>query len=227
MREPSEGVVSVQDEEFEGEVGEVNAQVGQLIGDPGGVASNDDTAESEPEPDHLARLVEITGDLAEQTRAHHVRAAAREKVIEDLHEEVQRLRAGERSLVLKPVVVDLQTLRNDLLHQARTVPGEMSARQVADLLESFALSVEQALERCGSTPVRPEPGTPFSARDHRAVKVVAAGNRDEDSTIADVVADGYHDANLDRVTAPARVTVRKWTDPEAGTTGQENGEDGV
>ncbi|MET9227619.1 nucleotide exchange factor GrpE [Lentzea sp. NPDC003310] len=183
--------------------------------------------ESAPEPDRLAELVAITGDLAEQARAHHVRAAAREKVIEDLHEEVQRLRAGERALVLKPVVVDLQTLRNDLVHQARTVPGEMSARQVADLLESFALSVEQALERCGSTPVRPEPGTPFAARDHRAVKVVAAEHRDEDSTIAEVVADGYYDANLDRVTAPARVVVRRWTEPAAGTTRQEKGEDGV
>jgi molecular chaperone GrpE (heat shock protein) len=225
VREPSEGVVSVRGEQFE-EVAGANAQVGQLIDEQGGAASNDDAGES-PAPGHLERLVELTGDLAEQTRAHHVRAAAREKVIEDLHDEVQRLRVGERSLVLKPVVVDLQTLRNDLLRQASTVPGEMSGRQVADLLESFALSVEQTLERCGSTPIRPEPGTPFSARDHRAVKVVEAASKDEDATIAEVVADGYYDANLDRVTTPARVNVRKWQDTETGTQQQEKGEDGV
>ncbi|MEV6239112.1 nucleotide exchange factor GrpE [Lentzea sp. NPDC051838] len=203
-----------------------NAQAGELIGDPGGAASNDDAAESEAEPDRLAELLALTGDLVEQTRAHHTRAAAREKVIDNLHEEVQRLRVGEQALLLRPVVVDLQTLRNDLLRQARTVPAELSARQVADLLESFALSVEQALERCGCTPVRPEPGTPFSARDHRAVKVVAAASSDEDQTIAEVVADGYFDANLDRVTTPARVHVRKWSDAEDGAR-QEKGEDGV
>ena len=121
------------------------------------------------------------------------------------------------------------------------MPGELSARQVADLLESFALSVEQALERCGCTPVRPEPGTPFSARDHRAVKVVEAASAAEDATIADVVADGYYDANLGRVTAPARVHVRKWSGaPEEaaqeqvpqeqatdGATRDEKGEEGV
>ncbi|ANZ41299.1 nucleotide exchange factor GrpE [Lentzea guizhouensis] len=200
------------------------------------MASNDDTEQSGRPDDRLAELVAITGELVEQTRAHHVRAAAREKVIDNLHEEVQRLRVGEQALLLRPLVVDLQTLRNDLLRQARTVPEQLSARQAADLLESFALSVEQTLERCGCTPVRPEPGTPFSARDHRAVKVVAAASAEEDSTIAEVVADGYHDANLGRVTSPARVHVRKWPGAAAedpperagnGATQQEKGEEGV
>lgn len=237
MHDAAEGLVSVRDDEC---AEQANAQVSEIIGQEGDAVSNGDTEQSPAEPDRLAELVSITGELVEQTRSHHVRAAAREKVIDNLHEEVQRLRVGEQALLLRPVVVDLQTLRNDLLRQARTVPGELSARQVTDLLESFALSVEQVLERCGSTPVRPDPGTPFSARDHRAVKVVEAASEDEDSTIAEVVADGYHDANLDRVTTPARVHVRKWSGPPAqdspepgqdvpaeDVTRQEKGEEGV
>lgn len=232
MQDAAEGLVSVRDEESEQQVVDANAQVGESNAESGDAASNDDAEQSESDP--LAELTSITRELVEETRAHHVRAAAREKVIDNLHEEVQRLRVGEQALLLRPIVIDLQTLRNDLLRQARTVPGELSARQVADLLESFALSVEQALERCGSTPVRPEPGTPFSARDHRAVKVVEAASAAEDATIAEVVADGYFDENLGRVTAPARVHVRKWTaapdttdnDPE-NVTRQEKGEEGV
>lgn len=190
---------------------------------PGGPAPNDDSAQSTPEDDRSDRFVDLVAELVEETKAHHARAAAREKVIDNLHDEVQRLRVGEQALLLRPVVVDLQSLRNDLLRQASTIPGELSARQVADLLESFALSVEQTLERCGSTPVRPLPGEAFSARDHRAVKVVAAESEEDDSTIAEVVADGYYDANLGRVTTPARVHVRKWTAPAT----DEKGDEGV
>jgi len=78
------------------------------------------------------------------------------------------------------------------------------------LLESFALSVELALERCGSVPIRPSVGAEFSAREHRAVKLVEAASPEEDGTIAAVMADGYLDTSTDRVTVPARVHVRCW-----------------
>ncbi|KAA5828804.1 nucleotide exchange factor GrpE [Saccharopolyspora hirsuta] len=176
-----------------------------------------------PEPDPLAELTDAVSALTEQVRQHHDRAAARERVIDKLHAEVERLRAGEQNLLLRPITTDLQNLRKDLLHQARTLPPELSREQVAALLESFALSAEQALERCGSTPIRPEVGAEFSAREHRAVKILPAAEADQHERIALVLSDGYLDTTTDRVTVPARVHVYRWS----ATTGDDPRAEGM
>lgn len=168
--------------------------------------------------DQLGELRAAVSALAEQVRAHHARAEARERVIDNLHAEVERLRAGERSQLLRPVIIDLQHLRGDLLHQARTLPAEITRRQAAELLDSFALSVELALERCGSVPVRPSVGQPFSAREHRAIGLLPAERSEQDNTVGAVFADGYRDTTTDRVTVPAKVQVLRWTPP-----GESNG----
>ncbi|GAA0524294.1 hypothetical protein GCM10011581_44720 [Saccharopolyspora subtropica] len=175
------------------------------------------TEEPEPEkaPDPVTELTEAVTALAAEVRQHHERAAARERVIDRLHAEVERLRAGEQNLLLRPITTDLQNLRNDLLHQARTLPAELTRQQVADLLESFALSAEQALERCGSTPISPQAGAEFSAREHRAVRVIPADDPAQHQRIAAVVSDGYLDTMTERVTVPARVHVYRWSEPTA------------
>jgi molecular chaperone GrpE len=165
----------------------------------------------------LGELTDAISLLSEQIQAHHARAEARERVIDRLHADVERLRAGEQGVVLRPVVTDLQNLRGDLLRQVRTLPPEISRDQVAGLLESFALSVELTLERCGSVPIRPEVGAKFSAREHRAVE---ASREEEDGTIAEVVADGYQDSRTERIVA-ARVHVRRWTAQEKNLNEQE------
>ncbi|WP_190818077.1 nucleotide exchange factor GrpE [Saccharopolyspora pogona] len=168
-------------------------------------------------PDPVAQLAEAVAALTEQVREHHERAAAREGVIDKLHAEVERLRAGEQNLVLRPITKDLQNLRKDLLHQARLLPAEIGRQQVVDLFESFALSAEQALERCGSAPIRPEIGAEFAPREHRAIKVLPADDPAQHERIAVVVSDGYLDTTTDRVTVPARVHVYRWSAETAAT----------
>lgn len=180
----------------------------------------EESAEPLPDapPGPVAQLAEAVAALTEQVREHHERAAARERVIDKLHAEVERLRAGEQNLVLRPITKDLQNLRKDLLHQARLLPAEVGRQQVVDLLESFALSAEQALERCGSAPIRPEIGAEFAPREHRAIKVLPADDPAQHERIAVVVSDGYLDTTTDRVTVPARVHVYRWSAETAPAT---------
>jgi molecular chaperone GrpE len=159
-------------------------------------------------------LTESLAELVDQVRASNARAEARERVIDWLHREVERLKAGEHGTLLRPVVTDLQHLRGDLLRQARTLPAGVDREQMVELLESFALSVELALERCGSVPIRPVVGDGFSPREHRAVKQLPAPGPEEDGAIALVVSDGYVDTGENRVTVPARVHVLRWAPPE-------------
>lgn len=227
VSEVADGVDSVPGSDS-GSDGETTPRpVGESSGDATGGPAQQEGAQQEgaqrdaagkPAPDPVAELAESVGELVEQVRAHHARAQARERVIDQLHLEVERLRVGEQGLLLRPIVTDLQRLRADLLRQATTLSPRIDQEQAAALLESFALSVELTLERCGSLPIRPVAGAEFSAREHRAVKLVAASNPEEDGTIAVVVADGYLDASTDRVTVPARVHVRRWTEPDKDKT---------
>ncbi|RSM84760.1 nucleotide exchange factor GrpE [Kibdelosporangium aridum] len=170
----------------------------------------DDAPEQGDAQDSLAELAKQVANVAEQLAASHARAQARERVIDHLHAEVERLRVGEQALLLRPVITDLQSLRRDLLRQAETLPEQIDSAQVSSLLVSFALSAEQALERCGIVPVRPAVGDAYAARQHTAVKILDAETETQHETIAEVVSEGYLDTNTDRVTVPARVAVWRW-----------------
>ena len=158
----------------------------------------------------LESLHETLVAVLEQLRASGERAAARERIIDRLHEENQRLRAGDRQLVLRPVLVDLQQLRTELLRQAADLSAISTPEQAADLLRSFAYSAELALERGGVRVLGPTAGTVFDPALHRAVRVVPAERPEDDGTIERVVGDGYVDTVQDRAITPATVHVRRW-----------------
>jgi len=153
-------------------------------------------------------LTELTSQLARE----HDRAQSREVVIDRLHAEVERLRAGEARSLLRPAVTDLRLLRDDLTAQARSVPEGMTRGEVTALLESYADSVALILERCGVVPVRPAAGeTTFSPRQQQVVGVLGTGRADLDGIVAEVISDGYTEAGTGQLVAPAKVTVYKVT----------------
>jgi molecular chaperone GrpE len=155
----------------------------------------------------VAELRSAIDGLVSQVARDHDRAQARERVIDRLHEEVQRSRAGEARELLRPAVIDLRRLRDDLLTQARSVPDTMPRSELAVLLESYADSIILILERCGVVAVRPEPRTTFDPRQQHASGVAEAPGPELNGTIASVVSDGYAEADTGRQVAPARVIV--------------------
>ena len=161
----------------------------------------------------LADLTAVVGAVQRELRSADERAASRERIIDRLHEDNQKLRTGERRLVLMPVLTDLQRLRNDLLRQAATMPAEVAGDRMVRLLESYAQSVEQTLERGGVAPIRPQPGEPFDGKKHRPSDVVEATEPAAHGRIAVVLADGYEDTDSGRVLTPATVRVYRWTEP--------------
>ena len=157
---------------------------------------------------------ELAGLRAEFARTQD-RARAREQVIDRLHEENQRLRAGERLLLLRPLLTDLQRLRHDLLRTAAGLPPTFDAVAAADMLRSYAANLELTLERGGINVVSPAVGATFDPSTQRATGTVPAGDPGQDGTVADVVLDGYHDVEAGRTVVPAAVRVHRWTaDPE-------------
>lgn len=150
--------------------------------------------------DQVARL---TGTVAEQ----HRRAGHREQVIDQQHAELERLRAGERRSLLRPMLVELARLRNDLVAQAGRLPADYDAPRASRLLLSYADTIEQSLLEGGVVAFRPAAGDPFDPRAHRRVGVAPAVAPHPAGTVAHVVRDGYLDLDLARALFPAEVVV--------------------
>jgi molecular chaperone GrpE len=169
------------------------------------------------DPDGLAvRVEQLAGAVAALHRevvADGERAAARERVIDRQYQDIERLRLGERQALLRPMLVELRRLRDDLLRQAAALPEKLPASQVVTLLESFAYSAELILSRAGVEVLRPVVGTPFDPSRQRAAGVLPAPSPELDGTVAEVLGDGYLDLAGDRVLATATVRVQRWQEP--------------
>lgn len=162
----------------------------------------------EPPGDHV--MSEIQGalrDLAGAAERYHARAEQREGVIDHLRSEVEVLRRGERRGLLRPLLTDVCRLRNDLLRQAADLPADYDAAKAAELLVSYAESIQLALESNGVVTYAPDGGEPFDPRMHRRVAGEASADPALAGRIAAVRCDGYLDIEANSPIAPAEVSV--------------------
>ncbi len=158
----------------------------------------------------LRDLTNAMQQMSTQWGREHDRAAVREKVIDRLHEENERLRAGDRHLVLRPLLTDIQRTRHEMLRESARLPEQMTGRQVAEILRSFAYSLELSLQRGGVEIIVPPPGAAVDPVRHRITAMLSTSDQVLDATIATVAMDGYFDTVSDRVTTPAEVHVHRW-----------------
>ena len=156
-------------------------------------------------PDELAgRLDTIQAQLTEFNR----RSAHRESVIDQLHEENQRLRAGMGRLILDPVVTDLIRLHDQLAREVRRLEAE---GQDPQMIGSFAEDVGQILERCGIDTFSAEPGDAFERDRHRVLAIVVCDEESRHNTVAEVVAVGFLERDTGRIRRPVQARVHQYS----------------
>jgi molecular chaperone GrpE (heat shock protein) len=163
-----------------------------------------------PEPSYPVGIEELAHEISglrEQLAKDHARAEARERTIDRLHAEVERLRAGEARTLLRPVITDLRRLRHDLLAQARSLVRANPGADSAALLESFADTVEFALERCGVSVIHPAQGDLCEPAVHQVTGIASTGDHSLDGKVSEIVSDGYLEVASSHLIAPARVIV--------------------
>ena len=162
------------------------------------------------EPPEILLISEISGalrDLADSSQRYHARAEQREGIIDHLRSEVELLRRGERRGLLRPLLTDMCRLRNDLLRQAADLPPDYDAVKAAELLVSYAESIQLTLESNGVITYVPDDGEPFNPRMHRRVAGETSADPALAGRIAHVRRDGYLDVEANSPIAPAEVTV--------------------
>lgn len=155
----------------------------------------------------LVTISESMERLAVSAERYHARAEQREGVIDHLHDEVDRLRRGERRGLLRPLLVEMCRLRNDLLRQAEDLPGDFDADRARLLLRSYAESVELALEDGGVATFAPEKGDRFEPRMHRRVGGETSDDAEAVGRVARVRRSGYLDVDTNTPIAPAEVVL--------------------
>ena len=172
-------------------------------------AGPQESAQESAEPPELT-MTEISAavrELASSAGRYHDRATQREGVIDHLRSEVELLRRGERRGLLRPLLTDMCRLRNDLLRQASGLPADYDAEKAAELLLSYAESIQLTLESNGVVTYAPDSGDAFDPRMHRRVKGEATTDPALAGRIAEVQRDGYLDLDANSPLAPAEVTV--------------------
>lgn len=85
----------------------------------------------------------------------------------------------------------------------------MTGPQVASLLDSFAATVEEALERCGVVVLPREVGAAFTTSRQQVTAVVEIDDPERDGTVAEVVQDGYAEIGGGKVVIPARIRLHR------------------
>jgi|SRR5450755_2215979 molecular chaperone GrpE len=170
---------------------------------PGAVAGEATPAGEAP----LAEMAVRMREIADASDRYHARAEQREGVIDHLRSELDLLRRGERRGVLRPVLAELCRLRNDLLKQAGTLPADFGADKAADLLRSYAETIELTLESNGVVTYAPDSGDPFNPRMHRRISGEPTGDQARAGHVAAVKRDGYLDIEANSPITPADVTV--------------------
>jgi molecular chaperone GrpE len=171
---------------------------------PAPLAEPDTAGPAEPA---LAELSAAVRELAGSAERYHDRAAQREGVIDYLRTELETLRRGERRGMIRPLLTEMCRLRNDLLKQAATLPPDYDAKQAAELLASFAETVDLALENNGVVSYTAEPGEAFDPRRHRRLRGAETDDPAQAGRIAQVLRDGYLDSEANSPVVPAEVTV--------------------
>lgn len=146
-------------------------------------------------------------EVADLSRHYHSRAEQRENVVELMRSEIEVLRRGERRGLLRPVLADLCRLRSDLLAQAASLPEDFDAAKAADLLQSYADSIELTLDSNGVTAYTPDVGERFDPRLHRRVGGHPTNDPGLAGHVAEVRGRGYFDMVADSPITPAEVTV--------------------
>ena len=109
--------------------------------------------------------------------------------------------------LLRPLLVEMCRLRNDLLRQAEDLPGDFDADRARLLLRSYAESVELALEDGGVATFAPETGDRFEPRMHRRVGGEPTDDPEAVGRVAQVRRSGYLDVDTNTPIAPAEVVL--------------------
>jgi molecular chaperone GrpE (heat shock protein) len=168
-------------------------------------------------------MASLGSEIIEKLEALHrdmVESAAVEQhqatLLQKLHAENVNLREGELTQALKPIILDLARLHDDVA--GVIVRGGEELRKAA-VIPELILDV---LERHGVSQIKPNAGELFDGKQHQGLRGVPTSDRSLDGTIESVIRLGFL-RDGEHLVRPAQVAVYRHTQPEAELTPDSRG----
>jgi molecular chaperone GrpE (heat shock protein) len=151
----------------------------------------------------VARLADDLGAFGRRIDELTRLGEHREQLLDRLHAENQRLRAGEVVQVQAPLLREIIRIYDLVVSLVR---DDSPARSDLELVRHRVLD---ALEQAGVRPLDPEAESPFDASQHAAIKRVETASPELDMTIAHSTRVGFVQDG-ERVLRPAEVAVHRY-----------------
>lgn len=137
----------------------------------------------------------------------------RERVIDRLHEENQGLKNGERERALKPLLLDLIWLFDDLGKTAAEYAAREDATSAARDFALYRDAVSDVLAKQGVETYHVAPGDAFDKTAHRVLGTVPTEDAAADRQVVRVLRSGFRSDH--QVIRSAEVEVFRFTTPTA------------
>jgi molecular chaperone GrpE len=141
----------------------------------------------------LQHLIGIVEQLRQDFDTKIKYDTSKERQIDSLHNELQAYRAGLYFKILRPVILDLISMHDDLSRLIEGIPhaeGTIPVAQVLQNLESFQVTIEEILQRNGVEAYSVE-GETFVSGKQRALQAVETTESSLDKQIARRVSKGF------------------------------------
>jgi molecular chaperone GrpE (heat shock protein) len=161
----------------------------------------------------LADLHSVLADLVKTAGREHDRATHRERVIDRLHEENQRLRHNELQAALEPVRTSLYRLYDLVRRESERETADPA--HVPKLLAAIADELAETIARTGVERMPVDEGDPFDPARHRPAGTREVDDAELDGTVVTVQRAGF--VRGEKVVRRAEVIVaRLAADPAGG-----------
>jgi molecular chaperone GrpE len=141
--------------------------------------------------------------------------ASKERIIQNLHSEVQSYKGGLYFKIMQPIFYDLFAMHDDLTNllrfNAANISPEEALHRFRKSMASFQESVESVLEHYGVTPFE-EPGDDFVPQRQRAARLEPTDDPLKDRQVSNHIRKGFEYEG--KVLRPEAVALYKYQEPK-------------
>lgn len=174
--------------------------------------------------DAAARISGQLTQLSELFQARILHTEREDKIIDQMHQELQRYKEDLYAQLVRPILLDVVEVRDSIMRVGAAYrakqPGEQDIPNKT--FSDYAYDLQDILEKNGVEIYSGQPGEPFVPVRQRAVKKVATPDQALHGMVAESLSCGYGYGG--RILSAEKVSVYTY---EAPAVQAENGEDNI
>ncbi len=155
----------------------------------------------------ISTLTDKVDQLGKQFDAKIMHTTHEEKIVDQMHSELQRYKEDMYSQLVRPILMDIIEVRDSIMRMSKTFSERPEAEQVVPLktFSDYAFDVQDILEKNNITIYRSNEGDTFTPIKQRVIKKVNTPVEELHGKIAESLSDGYE--YLGKTISPERIAI--------------------